>query len=95
MLDRVREKRDEANRIARRHRAERLYVFGSCARKEETPESDVDILADFGSGATLFGMSDMQCELQELYGRSVDLIALKALRDDAFGRRVRAEMVAL
>lgn len=95
MLDRVREKREQANRMARRYRAERLYVFGSCARREEKPESDIDILADFSAGATLFNMADLQCELQELFGRSVDLVASSALRDDSFGSRVRAEMVVV
>ena len=39
---------DEIYAIARAHKAEKLWVFGSCARKEETPESDVDFLVKFG-----------------------------------------------
>ena len=38
-LDRLRQKRDEILGIARKHNAEKGYVFGSCARKEETPGS--------------------------------------------------------
>ena len=38
MLDEIRAKRDEIYAIARAHKAEKLWVFGSCARKEETPE---------------------------------------------------------
>ena len=34
MLDEIRAKRDEIYAIARRHKAEKLWVFGSCARKE-------------------------------------------------------------
>ena len=37
MLDEIRAKRDEIYAIARAHKAEKLWVFGSCARKEETP----------------------------------------------------------
>ena len=44
MLDEIRAKRDEIYAIARRHKAEKLWVFGSCARKEERPDSDVDFL---------------------------------------------------
>ena len=44
MLDEICAKRDEIYAIARAHKAEKLWVFGSCARKEETPESDVDFL---------------------------------------------------
>ena len=35
MLDEIRAKRDEIYAIARRHKAEKLWVFGSCARREE------------------------------------------------------------
>ena len=43
MLDEIHAKRDEIYAIARRHKAEKLWVFGSCARKEERPDSDVDM----------------------------------------------------
>ena len=46
MLDKIRAKRDEIYAIARRHKAEKLWVFGSCARKEERPGSDVDFFGD-------------------------------------------------
>ena len=48
MLDEIRAKRDEIYAIARAHKAEKLWVFGSCARKEETSESDVDFLVKCG-----------------------------------------------
>ena len=48
MLDEIRAKRDEIYAIARAHKAEKLWVFGSCARKEVTSESDVDFLVKFG-----------------------------------------------
>ena len=41
MLDEIRAKRDEIYAIARAHKAEKLWVFGSCARKEETLKSDM------------------------------------------------------
>ena len=34
MLDEIRAKREDIYAIARRHKAEKLWVFGSCARKE-------------------------------------------------------------
>ena len=37
MLDEIRARRDEIYAIARAHKAEKLWVFGSCARKEDTP----------------------------------------------------------
>ncbi len=48
MLDEIRAKRDGIYAIARRHKAEKLWGFGSCARREERPDSDVDFLVTFG-----------------------------------------------
>ena len=38
VLDEIRAKRDEIYAIARRHKAEKLWVFGSCARREENAD---------------------------------------------------------
>ena len=53
MLDEIRARRDELYAIARKHKAEKLWVFGSCARKEERPDSDIDLLVKFSPSATL------------------------------------------
>jgi predicted nucleotidyltransferase len=52
----------------------RLRVFGSFARGEATPESDVDLLADFGEPKGLFDLVQAQDELTEVFGRPVDLL---------------------
>jgi len=55
---------------------ERAYLFGSCSRGEETPESDVDILVklDYSQpiGLRYFGMAD---DLETRLGRKVDLVS--------------------
>ena len=48
MLDTIHAKRDE-----RKHKAENLWVFGSVARKEERPDSDVDFLVKFNDSIGL------------------------------------------
>ena len=50
MLDTIQAKRDDLYAVAKKHKAEKLWVFGSCARKEETPDSDVDLLVQFSNG---------------------------------------------
>ena len=57
MLDTIHAKRDEIYAIARKHKAEKLWVFGSVARKEERPDSDVDFLVEFGNGSSLLWAS--------------------------------------
>jgi len=94
-LDELRKHRDEIYRIARKNKAGKLYVFGSCARKEESPESDVDFLADFQDGASLLDHVGLRLELAEYLKRPVDIISLKALKNDTFDRNVKKDMVLL
>ena len=95
VLNRVREQGEQVRRLARSHRGRSVAVFGSCARREETPESDIDFLIDFAPGATLFGLAELQSELQFLLGRPVDIVSAQALKEDSFGRRVRKELVPI
>ena len=96
MLDEIRAKRDEIYAIARAHKAEKLWVFGSCARKEETSESDVDFLVKFGEGIGLFELFDFEQELTDRVGRKVDLVNSTALeRSPCFAYNVRKEMLPL
>ena len=93
-LDRLHRLRTEIYQIARKHNAEKVYVFGSCARKEETPESDVDLLVEFNN-ASLFDHIRLEEEMANLLQTSVDIVSLKALKQDSFGLQVRREMVLL
>ncbi len=54
LLDEQRARRDAIWELGRRYGARRIRVFGSVARREERPESDVDFLVDFPSGYDLF-----------------------------------------
>lgn len=96
MLDEIRAKRDEIYTIARRHKAERLWVFGSCARKEERPDSDVDFLVRYTDRIGLFEHSDFEREMSEAIGRHVDLVSDTALeRSPFFAYNAKKDMVAL
>ncbi|MBO7625351.1 MAG: nucleotidyltransferase family protein [Bacteroidales bacterium] len=54
----------------------KAWLFGSFARGEETPKSDVDILVEFDHGRPigLFRYAGMWREIEELVGRKVDLV---------------------
>jgi len=58
-----------------------LAVFGSVARDEAGPESDIDILVEFRGAATLTRFMDLKSLLETAFGRRVDLVTQKALRD--------------
>ncbi len=78
-LDKLHRMRSRIYQIARKHHARRVYVFGSCARKEETPQSDVDILIEPTAEATLFDFMDIQDELEKLLECKVDVVSKRGL----------------
>ena len=59
----------------------KAWLFGSFARGEETPISDVDILVQFDEGGvSLLKHAAMICELEEILNRPVDIVQEKMLR---------------
>ena len=57
----------------RQHGINYLGLFGSTARGEETPESDVDLLIDFDQTQSLFDIADVKLYFQDILGKKVDL----------------------
>jgi predicted nucleotidyltransferase len=57
-----------------------LALFGSAARDEATPTSDIDLLVDFARPVGLFGFLRVKQHLEHLLGREVDLVTRDALK---------------
>jgi predicted nucleotidyltransferase len=57
-----------------------MAIFGSVARDEARPDSDVDILVEFQGPATFNGYMDLKFFLEDLLGRPVDLVTRKSIR---------------
>ena len=93
-MDEIRAKRDEIYAIARRHKAEKLWVFGSCARKEEGPDSDVDILVRFGDDASFGAQVRLGDDFNSFLGRKVDVISDRGL-SPYIGKIIKREAVAI
>lgn len=74
------EKRDEILRIAAKHGARNVRVFGSVARGEADEESDIDFLVDMEAGRSLFDLGGLQYELEQLLGRPVDVVTERGLK---------------
>lgn len=68
--------------LCRRYRVRELSVFGSAARGEMRPDSDVDLLVEFlpDAGIDLIDHAGMMLELSQLLGRNVDLVSKKGLK---------------
>jgi len=60
--------------LCRQHGVKRLRIFGSTARGEERPDSDVDLIADFESPTGFFGLIRFEEALSAFFGRPVDLV---------------------
>ena len=76
------EKRDDIKRIAARHGAYNLRVFGSVARGETRPESDIDFLIDVGPTTSSWFPAGLILDLTDLLGRRVEVVTEKALNPD-------------
>ena len=75
----LKEKREDILRIAARHGARNIRVFGSVVRGEAGPDSDVDVLVEFEPGRSLLDHVGLMQDLEDLLGRKVDVVTEKAL----------------
>jgi hypothetical protein len=66
--------------VCRRYGIARLWVFGSTARGEAQPDSDIDLLYELAPGAHL-GWEVVDCieELAAIFGRPVDLVSRRSV----------------
>ncbi|TWI66058.1 hypothetical protein LZ24_02908 [Desulfobotulus alkaliphilus] len=75
----LKNKREEILRISRQHGAKNIRVFGSVARNQDGPDSDIDILVDLDQGRSLMDLGGMSIELETLLGQKVDIVTEKGL----------------
>ena len=90
----LKEKREEILRIAAKHGARNVRVFGSVARGEADEVSDVDFLVEMEPGKSLFDLGGLQMELEACLGCHVDVVTERGLKPRIRGRVFR-EAVAV
>lgn len=88
----LRERREEILALAARHGASNLRIYGSVARGEARPTSDIDVIVDMEEGRSLLDLAALHVELEDLLGFPVEIgtDVRPRLRE-----RVRAEAVSL
>ncbi|MGA2749623.1 MAG: nucleotidyltransferase family protein [Verrucomicrobiota bacterium] len=84
----VRSKREQILKLARKHGAVSLKLFGSIARGEETDASDLDFVVELEPGRSLLDLGGLQSDLERLLGCEVDVVTVKGLRE-----RMRARVL--
>lgn len=77
--DKLRRNRARILRLAIRYGVTSMRVFGSVARGESTPESDIDFLVELEPGRSLFDLGGLLMDLQDLLGCEVDVVTEKSL----------------
>ena len=90
----IKEKREEILQIAARRGAYNLRIFGSVARGDAGPDSDLDLLVDMQPGKGLLDVGGLLMDLQDLLGCRVDVVTEKGLRG-RIRERVLREAVLL
>ena len=73
-------KKGEILRIATKHGARNVRIFGSVARGEARPDSDVDFLVDMEPGRSLLDMGGLLMDLRELLCVEVDVVTEHGLK---------------
>lgn len=75
----IRNRLEEVNAICTKHGASNLRIFGSTARGDETPQSDVDFLVDFERGRGVLQLMALEMELEQLLGAKVEVLTVGGL----------------
>ena len=90
----LREKRDDILRIAARHGASNVRIFGSVARGEADEKSDIDFLVDLAPDRSLLDLGGLWWDLNDLLDGKADVVTEQGLRDH-IRERVLEEAAAL
>ena len=93
-LEQVRRRREEIERVARRYGARDVRIFGSVARGDDSPDSDLDVLVKFEAGRSLLDLVGIQQDLEELLGCRVDVVSEGGISPHLEGR-ILADAVPL
>jgi len=75
----IHERRDEILRVASRHGAGNVRVFGSAARGDDRPDSDIDLLVDVTGVTSPWFPGGLTAELEELLGKRVQVVIRRSL----------------
>ena len=90
----LKDKRRQILAIAKKYGAYNVRVFGSVARGEARPDSDIDFLVELEFGRSLFDLGGLVYDLQSLLGVEVDVVTEKGLRT-RFREKVLRDAVPL
>ncbi len=95
MILSIDEIRDKIRPICEKYKIEKLWLFGSYARGEESEDSDVDFHMKVPKGIGLFGLGGIYADLEEALGKEIDLITRIPEENKIFKKYVEKEEILL
>ena len=84
--------------IAQRHGVSKVYLFGSYARGEATPSSDVDLCVDAPALRGLFALGALYADIEEALGKGLDIVSANTLGKETnvvFTENLRKDQVLI
>ena len=89
----IEEIKEKVTPLLIRHQVRRAGIFGSVAKENDTLKSDIDILVELDNKISLLDFVGMKLELEDLLGRTVDLVEYQAimprLKEKILGKEIR------
>lgn len=89
ILEEIIDKREELLAMMRRHGASNPRIFGSVARGEDSPDSDLDLLVEMEADRSLLDLISLQQEIELSLARRVDVLTPRSLN-----RHIRDQILA-
>jgi len=87
---------DNIAAICKAFSIKKLHLVGSAARGDDTPESDVDLVVEFGPfESPLHQYMDSKAAFENLFGRKVDLIEEKGIKNPYFRKSLHEDKVLI
>lgn len=86
--------REKQDFLKQQFRVEKIGIFGSYARGEQTENSDLDIIIEYQIAPTLLMLIELKDYLTNLFGIPVDIVTKNGLKD-RIKRQVLSEMILL
>ena len=91
----IKEIRTRIKPVMEKHGIKDVYLFGSYARGEANPDSDVDLYCEKGDVTSLLKKAAIIRELKEVLKKDVDFITIGTALDDCFMEQLQADMIKI
>ncbi len=79
-------------RFQKLYNVNKIGIFGSYARNEATPDSDIDIVVDLKK-STMFGLVAIKSDIEEYFKTHVDIVQIRDRMNELLKKRIEQEAI--